>query len=62
MTQRRVLIAPTGTLSMRRQCDLLAVSRSSVYYEPVGPDAEELALMRRIDELHLCSVPSSAAG
>ena len=37
---------------MRRQCALLAVTRSSVY-EPVVPDAEELALMRRIDELHL---------
>ena len=53
MTQRRVLMAPNGTLSMRRQCALLAVTRSSVYYEPVVPDAEELALMRRIDELHL---------
>ena len=46
-------MAPNGTLSMRRQCALLAVTRSSVYYEPVVPDAEELALMRRIDELHL---------
>ena len=53
MTQRRVLMAPNGTLSMRRQCALLAVTRSSVYYEPVVPDAEEWALMRRIDELHL---------
>ena len=46
-------MAPNGTLSMRRQCALLAVTRSSVYYEPVVPDAEELALMCRIDELHL---------
>ena len=46
-------MAPYGTLSTRRQCELLAVPRSSVYYEPVAPDAEELALMRRIDELHL---------
>ena len=53
MTQRRVLMAPTGTLSRRRQCELLAVYRASVYYEPVAPDAEELAVMRRIDELHL---------
>jgi putative transposase len=40
-------------LSLRRQCELLAVSRSGLYYEPVGTSAEELALMRRIDELHL---------
>ena len=51
MTQRRVLIAPSGTLSTRRQCELLAVTRSSMYYEPVAPDAEELAVMRRIDAL-----------
>lgn len=29
------------------------VNRSSLYYEPVEPDAEELELMRRMDELHL---------
>jgi len=38
---------------MRRQCELLRISRSSLYYESVGPDPEDLALMRRIDELHL---------
>jgi putative transposase len=53
MTQRRALIEPNVTPSTRRQCELLAVTRSSVYYEPVTPDAEALALMRRIDELHL---------
>jgi putative transposase len=39
--------------SMRRQCELLSVCRSSLYYEPAGPDKEELDLMRLIDELHL---------
>jgi putative transposase len=38
---------------MRRQCELLGVNRSSLYYTPIVPDAEELALMRRMDELHL---------
>lgn len=38
---------------MRRQCELLGVNRSSLYYEVALPDAEELALMRQIDELHL---------
>ena len=38
---------------MRRQCELLGVNRSSLYYEPVEPDSEELSLMRRLDELHL---------
>jgi putative transposase len=41
------------SLSIRRQCKLLALARSGVYRERQGPDAEELALMRRIDELFL---------
>jgi putative transposase len=37
-------------LSVRRQCELLGLSRSSLYYEPAGVSAEDLRLMRRIDE------------
>jgi putative transposase len=37
-------------LSVRRQCELLGLSRSSLYYEPGGEAAEDLRLMRRIDE------------
>ena len=40
-------------LSLSRQCALLGVSRSSQYYEPLGESAANLALMRRLDELHL---------
>ena len=40
-------------LSVSRQCQLLAVSRSTVYYRPLGESAQTLALMRRIDELYL---------
>jgi putative transposase len=43
----------TPAPSIRRQCELLRVSRSGLAYTPVSPDAQELALMRRIDELHL---------
>ena len=53
MTARRALVEANAGPSMRRQCELLGVNRSSLYYEPVEPDAEELGLMRRIDELHL---------
>lgn len=35
---------------MKRQCELLGVARSSVYYEPEGESAYNLELMRRIDE------------
>lgn len=37
-------------LSVRRQCGLLGLSRSSLYYEPGGETAEDLRLMRLIDE------------
>jgi putative transposase len=40
-------------LSVRRQCQLLGLNRSSWYYEPVAESAENLALMRRIDEQYL---------
>jgi putative transposase len=50
---RRALIQAKEQVSLRRQCELLAVSRSGLYYEPVGTSREELALMRRIDEIHL---------
>jgi len=40
-------------LSVRRQCELLGVSRSGLYYQPEPTSPEELTLMRRIDELHL---------
>jgi len=40
-------------LSLMRQAALLGISRGSVYYEPVPVSATDLALMRRIDELHL---------
>jgi putative transposase len=37
-------------LSLRRQCELLGINRASLYYEAVGERAENLRLMRRIDE------------
>jgi putative transposase len=35
---------------MRRQCELLGLNRSSVYYAPAPVNPEDLRLMRRIDE------------
>lgn len=53
MKIRRGLVRRTDSLSVRRQCEILRVNRSGLYYESVGPDADELELMRRIDEMHL---------
>ena len=41
-----------AALSLRRQTSLLGLSRASVYYAPVPPSAEEVAIKRRIDELY----------
>jgi putative transposase len=40
-------------LSLGRQAELLGLSRSTLYYEPRAVAADELAIMRRLDELHL---------
>jgi putative transposase len=39
--------------SIRRQCELLEISRTAYYYQPCPESEENLALMRRLDELHL---------
>ena len=41
------------SLPVTRQCQLLDLNRSSVYYQPVGVSDEDLRLMRLIDEIHL---------
>jgi putative transposase len=44
------MIAPNHeTLSVTRQCQLLGLSRSSLYYQSVKDDGADLALMARID-------------
>ncbi len=54
MAERRGWIDPgVCGLSVRRQCELLGLHRSNVYYEPVPESADELRLMRLIDEEYL---------
>ena len=40
-------------LALTKQATLLGISRGSVYYEPAPVSDADLALMRRLDELHL---------
>ena len=47
--RRSFVEADRKDLSIGRQCELLSLSRSSFYYQPVGESAENLALMRLID-------------
>lgn len=53
--QRLAMIEPLSPVipSLRRQCQLLSISRSSLYYQPRNWLAEDLVLMRLIDEQHL---------
>jgi len=41
------------SLPITRQCELLELSRSGVYYTPVPVSTKDLELMRQIDEIHL---------
>ena len=47
------MIDGNHALSISRQAQLAGISRGSVYYLPRPVSTLDLALMRRIDELHL---------
>jgi putative transposase len=47
------MIDRTHDLPVARQCRILELARSTAYYLPQPTSADDLALMRRIDELHL---------
>ncbi len=52
-TERAEMIDQGAELAMKRQCELLDLNRTGVYYAPRPVPGEDLQLMRRIDELHL---------
>jgi putative transposase len=47
------MIDRSHELSLTRQAQVLKLSRSSLYYQPRPVSAADLAIMRRMDELHL---------
>jgi putative transposase len=47
------MIDPKHEVAISRQAELLGISRSAVYYAPRPVPEADLALMRRIDALHL---------
>ena len=51
--RRAMVERPGKDLSVRRQCVLLSLTRSGVYRSKPVAGADDLAVMRRIDELHL---------
>lgn len=51
-TERKAMIRKDlADLSLTKQCKLLKISRSSLYYVPVGVNAETLELMNEIDRV-----------
>jgi len=53
MNQRRNLVDNQYALSVRKQCELLSVHRSGLYYAPKGESSENLEIMRLMDEHYL---------
>jgi len=47
------MIDPEHDLPITQQAEALGISRSTVYYQPRPVSAEDLWLMRQVDELHL---------
>ncbi|MGH7087836.1 MAG: IS3 family transposase [Stellaceae bacterium] len=52
-TERKAMIDRDHDLPVVRQAKVLKLARSTVYYKPRPVSAEDLALMRRLDEVHL---------
>ena len=51
--RRRLVDRADPALSVVVQCRLLKIARSTLYYRPAAVSADDLALMRRMDELYL---------
>jgi putative transposase len=52
-TRRGLIDHDHKALSIRRQCELLDLPRSTFYYQPATETEENLRLMRRLDEQYL---------
>lgn len=53
MVERKKKLDRQHELPIIRQCSVLNISRSSAYREPAGESADDIDLMRKLDELHL---------
>ena len=53
MAERKKKLNRAHKLPISRQCLALDISRSSAYRKPAGVSAEDIDLMRKLDELHL---------
>lgn len=52
------MITKSNKISIRRQCDLLSINRSGLYYEPRGESEENLRIMELLDK-HILEEPTA---
>jgi putative transposase len=52
-TERKALVDKAGKLSLSKQCDLLSISRSSLYYQAASESDLNLELMQKIDQKYM---------
>ena len=62
MNERKAMLTSQTGLSVTRQCQLLAVPRSSAYARAQPVSSVDLALMRLLDELYLKNGPFMGVG
>jgi putative transposase len=53
VAERKAMIDRRHALPLARQVEALGISRGSLYYQPQPVSGADLAVMRRMDELHL---------
>ncbi len=53
LAEKRAMVKPDSTLSIRQQCILLAICRSGLYYTPSAESDQNLDIMRQLDEQYL---------
>lgn len=58
MKKELILNKTDKTLSIRKQCELMNIGRSTLYYKPIGERPESLEMMRLMDE-HILDEPTA---
>ena len=51
--ERKLLINSNDDLSITKQCELLQINRTGLYYTPSLESDENLAIMRLLDEFYM---------
>lgn len=52
-SERKAMVKKDTSMTINRQCELLCIHRSGLYYKPVPESEENLQLMRLMDEQYL---------